>query len=44
MSKPQQPSASTGSCPYAGLGHQFNPLSGPEYDELASFFAQARRE
>jgi len=44
MSKPQEPSASTGSCPYAGLGHQFNPLSGPEYDELAAFFTQARRE
>ena len=44
MSKPQEPSASTEGCPYAGLGHQFNLLSGPEYDELAAFFAQARRE
>ncbi len=44
MSKPQESSAPTGSCPYTGLGHQFNPLAGPESDELAAFFAQARRE
>jgi hypothetical protein len=44
MSKPQEPSASTGGCPYTGLGHPFNPLAGPEYDELAAFYAQVRRE
>ena len=44
MTRQQETSASTGGCPHAGLGNQFNPLSGPEYDELAAFFAQARRE